>query len=77
MNTNKFYSFLLIAVLVSISLLLSACGGRVVVDTEAKAKNIDAAERGFTLKDRMGVDDQASLAILYGAEMQGSLETCG
>ena len=43
----------------------------------AKSKNLDMADRGLTLKERIGVDDHSSLAILYGADMQGSLDVCG
>lgn len=47
------------------------------VDLSGKSKNIQAAEKGATLVDRLGVDDNASIAFIYGADMQGSLETCG
>lgn len=47
------------------------------VDLGGKSKNIQAAEKGVTLEERLGVDDNASIAFIYGADMQGSLETCG
>ncbi|MBI4854115.1 MAG: hypothetical protein HY819_20150 [Acidobacteria bacterium] len=47
------------------------------VDLGGKAKNIQAAEKGINLEERLGVDDNASIAFIYGADMQGSLETCG
>lgn len=47
------------------------------VDLGGKSKNIQAAEKGPTLTERLGVDDGAAIAIAYGADMQGSLETCG
>ncbi len=47
------------------------------IDLNGKSKNIQAAETGATLEERLGVDDNSSIAFLYGADMQGSLETCG
>lgn len=47
------------------------------VDLSGKSKNIQAAEKGATLAERLGVDDGAAIAFIYGADMQGSLETCG
>jgi hypothetical protein len=47
------------------------------VDLNGKSKNIQAAEKGANLADRLGVDDNSSIAFIYGADMQGSLETCG
>jgi hypothetical protein len=29
------------------------------------------------LKDKLGADDGYSLAIMYGSDIHGSLETCG
>ena len=29
------------------------------------------------LKDKLGADDGYSLAVLYGSDIHGSLETCG
>lgn len=55
----------------------SLTGTSTEVDLNAKSKNIQAAEKGPTLVERLGVDDGASIAIAYGADMQGSLETCG
>ncbi|MBK7995659.1 MAG: hypothetical protein IPK14_20455 [Blastocatellia bacterium] len=46
------------------------------VDLNGKAKNIQA-EKGANLEERLGVDDGASLAFIYGADMQGSLDNCG
>ncbi|MBI4851700.1 MAG: hypothetical protein HY819_07885 [Acidobacteria bacterium] len=46
------------------------------VDLAGKSKNIQA-ERAATLEERLGVDDNASIAFIYGADMQGSLEQCG
>ena len=51
--------------------------GPLSVDPKAKSKNIDLAERGTTLQDRLGVDDHSAVAFLYGADMEGSLDLCG
>lgn len=46
------------------------------VDLNGKAKNIQA-EKSISLQERLGVDDGAAIAFIYGADMEGSLETCG
>ncbi len=65
-------------IIVGVALLIgrSLTGTTVEVDLNAKAKNIQA-ERAATLQERLGVDDGASIAFIYGADMEGSLETCG
>jgi hypothetical protein len=42
-----------------------------------KAVNIRAADKGLTLEERLGTDDNAAIAFLYGSDMQGSLDVCG
>jgi hypothetical protein len=46
-------------------------------DPAAKSKNAEAAIKGTSLDERLGVDDNAALAFLYGADMRGSLDVCG
>jgi hypothetical protein len=58
-------------------LVVRSVSGPPTVDPKAKSKNIDMAIRGLSLKERVGVDDHASIAFLYGADMQGSLDLCG
>lgn len=66
------------SLLVILVLLLISCGDSgPVVDLAAKSQNIDAGQRGFTLQEKIGVDDRAALAFIYGADMMGSLDTCG
>lgn len=68
----------LLSLSVLFALLLIGCGDSgPVVDLVAKSKNIDAGQRGFTLEEKIGVDDGAALAFIYGADMMGSLDTCG
>lgn len=47
------------------------------VDLNGKSANIQSAQKAITLTERLGVDDNASIAFMYGADMQGSLEHCG
>ncbi len=66
------------SLLVILVLLLISCGdSEPVVDLVAKSQNIDAGQRGSTLQEKIGVDDRAALAFIYGADMMGSLDTCG
>jgi hypothetical protein len=68
-----------VVIIIGVALLigkgLTAQPGK--VDFDGKSKNIQAAEKGATLEDRLGVDDNASIAFIYGADMQGSLDVCG
>jgi hypothetical protein len=72
-----FCFFVTIIVLGAAVFVVRSLNSSPVVDPKAKSKNIDMANRGLTLEERIGVDDRASLAILYGADMQGSLDLCG
>lgn len=68
----------LLSLSILFALVLIACGDSgPVVDLMAKSQNIDAGQRGFTLQEKIGVDDRAALAFIYGADMMGSLDTCG
>lgn len=58
-------------------LVVRTLSGAPDADPMAKSKNLNMAERGLTLPERLGVDDKAALAFIYGADMQGSLDLCG
>lgn len=75
--TQKLRLISLLSALIIGTWLLSACSNDLSVDATAKAKNIQAANSGQTLTERLGVDDNAGLAIFYGADMEGSLADCG
>ena len=83
MNTVKqrfiiFCAFVaVIAMGLGVLVVRTITGGTPEHDPMAKSKNINSAERGLTLTERLGVDDNAALAFLYGADMQGSLDLCG
>jgi hypothetical protein len=53
--------------------------GPLVVNPELKTKIIVDAEpeHSANMNDRLSVDDNSSIAFLYGADMQGSLDVCG
>jgi hypothetical protein len=72
-----FCFFVTIIVMGTAILVVRSISGTPPVDPAAKSKNIDIAERGLTLQERLGVDDNAALAFIYGADMQGSLDLCG
>jgi hypothetical protein len=42
-----------------------------------RAQQIDVSGRGETLAERIGTDDQAVLAIQFGGDLNGNLDTCG
>jgi hypothetical protein len=47
------------------------------MDTEDRDDSISFDLDDPKLKDRLGEDDGYAFAILYGADVHGSLETCG
>lgn len=66
-------------IIISIGALLSysLASSSAAVNPQAKSKNLQAADKGVTMDERLGVDDNAALAIFYGGDMQGSLADCG
>lgn len=61
-----------VAVLAAVN---NGCSGRDRTESEAETVSFDINEP--KLKERLGVDDGYALALLYGADIHGSLETCG
>ena len=62
--------------LLSIALMLHGCKSQ----TEVAAGITDNFAPDLNdpkLKERLGDDDGYSLAVLYGSDIHGSLETCG
>jgi hypothetical protein len=47
------------------------------VNPMAKSENLKAADSGKNLNERLGKDDNAAIAFIYGSDMQGSLDVCG
>jgi hypothetical protein len=76
-NFLLFCLFAVIALVGSIFFVARTLSGPPPINPEAKAKNFHMAERGLNLKERLGQDDNATVAFLYGADMQGSLDVCG
>lgn len=70
------FSFLIVAIF-GLNLLTACSDGAARIDPMNKSKNILMAEKGVTLNERLGVDDNAAIAIVYGSDMQGSLDVCG
>ncbi|HKF57058.1 MAG TPA: hypothetical protein VKJ45_16485 [Blastocatellia bacterium] len=63
--------------LLSIALMLHGCSKS---QTEVAAGITDTFAPDLNdpkLKERLGDDDGYSLAVLYGSDIHGSLETCG
>jgi len=58
-------------------LLVRSLSGPPLADPMAKSKNINAADKGLNMTERLGVDDNAAIAFIYGGDMQGSLDVCG
>jgi hypothetical protein len=46
-------------------------------DTDDRDDSLSFDVNDPKLKDRLGEDDGYAFAILYGADVHGSLETCG
>lgn len=77
---KRFFAFCLVIgvlVLSAAIIVVRSISGPSGPDPMAKSKNLKAADKGVTMADRLGVDDNSAIAFLYGADMQGSLDVCG
>ncbi len=77
---KRFFLFCFFAIIIlagAVFSLVQLMNSSPSADPAAKSKNADAAIKGVSLDERLGVDDNAALAFLYGADMQGSLDVCG
>ena len=72
-----FCFFVAVIVMGVAMLVVRSLSGPPLVDPMAKSKNITAADKGANLTERLGVDDNAAIAFIYGSDMQGSLDVCG
>ena len=46
-------------------------------DVDEKEETLDVDLNDSKIKERLGADDGYAFAIMYGADIHGSLETCG
>jgi hypothetical protein len=68
-------SFLVIATFVAaLAVINSGCSRS---DTEVEDKGVSFDLNDPKIQERLGADDGYALAIMYGADIHGSLETCG
>ena len=71
-------SLLVIALFAAVITVIShGCSNPSDSDTDSRNENLSFDLNDQKLKDRLGEDDGYAFAILYGADIHGSLETCG
>jgi hypothetical protein len=71
-------SLLVIAVFVAaLAVINHGCSRSSDPDAEMKNESLSFDLSDPKLKERLGEDDGYAFAIIYGADVHGSLETCG
>lgn len=69
-------SLLIIAVFVAgLATINNGCSRSQDSDADEGSANFDLSDP--KLKERLGEDDGYAFAVMYGADVHGSLETCG
>jgi hypothetical protein len=74
---RKVSLIVLIAFLATLAAVNHGCSRSETSDTEDTEESFDFDLSDPKLKERLGEDDGYAFAILYGADIHGSLETCG
>ncbi len=60
-----------------LAVINNACSRSSGPDTDDKDDSLSVDLNDPKIKERLGDDDGYALAIMYGADIHGSLETCG
>lgn len=68
---------LILLSLMAVSVIAPGCSTRDTVDIEQLDDRIGFDINDPKIRERLGEDDGFALAVLYGADINGSLETCG
>jgi hypothetical protein len=74
---RKISLIVIIAFLSTLAAINHGCSRPGTQDIEDNEESFDLDLSDPKLKERLGEDDGYAFAILYGADIHGSLETCG
>jgi hypothetical protein len=72
---RKISLFIIAAFITALTVLNHGCSPSNEADINDESINFDLNDP--KIKDRLGEDDGYAFAIMYGADIHGSLETCG
>ena len=70
-------SLLIAAIFVTARAVINHGCSRSASDVDDKDETLAVDLNDSKIKERLGVDDGYAFAIMYGADIHGSLETCG
>ena len=70
-------SLLIVATFVTALAVINHGCSRSASDVDDKDDTLAVDLNDSKIKERLGVDDGYAFAIMYGADIHGSLETCG
>ncbi|HST23819.1 MAG TPA: hypothetical protein VLR90_22110 [Blastocatellia bacterium] len=72
---RKISLLFIVAFIAALSFINNGCSQSEPADSDDNTVSFDLNEP--KIKERLGTDDGYAFAIMYGADVHGSLETCG
>jgi hypothetical protein len=68
---------IIVAFVVALSVINNGCSRSGTMDSDDRDDSLSFDINDAKLKERLGEDDGYAFAVMYGADVHGSLETCG
>ena len=67
----------IVAFVAALSVISNGCSRSGTMDSDDRDDSLSFDLNDAKIKERLGEDDGYAFAIMYGADVHGSLETCG
>ena len=67
----------IVAFVAALSVINNGCSRSGTIDSDERDDSLSFDLNDAKIKERLGEDDGYAFAIMYGADVHGSLETCG
>jgi hypothetical protein len=67
----------IVAFVTALSVINNGCSRSGALDSDERDDSLSFDLNDAKIKERLGEDDGYAFAIMYGADVHGSLETCG
>lgn len=74
---RKIHLLVILAFVAGLAVINHGCSRSGGPDSDAKDDGVSFDLNDPKIKERLGEDDGYALAIMYGGDVHGSLETCG
>ena len=74
---RKISLMVIVAFLATLSVINNGCSRSGTIDSDERDDSFNVDLNDAKIKEHLGEDDGYAFAILYGADVHGSLETCG